>query len=90
MQEMDGSFGVLFQPGSQTPVWEPAFAKLRFAHPGDSRETEFRGRAFPNRSLGTRRRGEWTDRAAAYSFSVVAAQIRARMSAHAVRGELPE
>src|SRR5262249_33098945 len=33
--------------------WEPALAKLRFAA-RPAPETEFRGRAFPNRSLGTR------------------------------------
>src|SRR5262249_46995430 len=44
---------------SQTPVWEGRSWKLRFpnsqrppAHTGG--ETEFRGKAFPNRSLGTR------------------------------------
>ena len=52
-----------WDPGSQTPVWEPGFAKLRFGNPGwpgsqtpvwepgcetPSRETEFPSFAFPN------------------------------------------
>src|SRR5262249_2259491 len=37
---------------SQTPVWERGFSKLRFVW--TRAKQEFRGRAFPNRSLGTR------------------------------------
>src|SRR5260221_7343470 len=41
----------IFPSGSQTPVWEPAPAKLRFASTArqPQHETEFRGDAYPNR-----------------------------------------
>src|SRR5260221_14639430 len=41
----------IFPSGSQTPVWEPAPAKLRFASTArqSQRETEFRGDSYPNR-----------------------------------------
>ena len=42
-------------PRSQTPGWERQFAKLCLA---SGSETEFRGSAFPNRSLGTRGSGQ--------------------------------
>src|SRR5262249_14864733 len=42
-------------PRSQTPVWERFFRNSVSApHRAVGRETEFRKRAFPNRSLGTR------------------------------------
>ena len=48
--------GAYYLPRSQTPVWECTSTKLCFAVAGrGARETEFRGPAFPNRSLGTRR-----------------------------------
>src|SRR5262249_2583811 len=88
---------------SQTPVWERTSPKLRFGPlaargmPGSwGGETEFRGREFPNRGLGTSARREQgkkrSPRVATGGFALLTLSVFIRadprtQSAYAVRGE---